>query len=62
MLVLYDLLETLQVRQIINRHCPTRGDIDHDTVALVLLLNPLMFPLPLYQGRSPRRLGRQVQR
>lgn len=47
--VLYALLETLQVRQIINRHCPTKGDVDHGTVALVLILNRLMFPLPLYQ-------------
>lgn len=47
--VLYALLETLQVRQIINRHCPTRGDVDHGTVALVLVLNRLMLPLPLYQ-------------
>ena len=45
--VLYALLETLQVRDIINRHCPTRAEVDHGTVALVLLLNRLMFPLPL---------------
>lgn len=47
--VLYALLETLQVRQIINRHCPTRAEVDHGTVALVLLLNRLMLPLPLCQ-------------
>jgi transposase len=47
--VLYDLLETLKVRQVINRHCPTQGEVDHGTVGLVLLLNRLMFPLPLYQ-------------
>ena len=47
--VLYALLETLRVRQIINRHCPTRSEVDHGTVALVLLLNRLMLPLPLYQ-------------
>ncbi|MGB4873229.1 MAG: IS1634 family transposase [Candidatus Promineifilaceae bacterium] len=47
--VLYALLETLQVRHIINRHCPTKGDVDHGTVALILILNRLMFPLPLYQ-------------
>jgi len=47
--VLYALLETLQVRHIINRHCPTRGEVDHGTVALVLILNRLLFPLPLYQ-------------
>lgn len=47
--VLYALLETLQVRHIINRHCPTRSEVDHGAVALVLILNRLMFPLPLYQ-------------
>lgn len=47
--VLYALLETLQIRPIINRHCPTRAEVDHGTVALVLVLNRLMFPLPLYQ-------------
>ena len=47
--VLYALLETLQVRQVINRYCPTQGKIDHGTVALVLVLNRLMFPLPLYR-------------
>jgi transposase len=47
--VLYALLETLRVRQIINRHCPTGAEVDHGTVALVLLLNRLMLPLPLYQ-------------
>lgn len=47
--VLYALLETLEVRRIINRYCPTRGDVDHGAVALVLIINRLMFPLPLYQ-------------
>jgi transposase len=47
--VLYALLETLGVRQIINRHCPTYAEVDHGTVALVLILNRLMWPLPLYQ-------------
>jgi len=47
--VLYALLETLQVRHIINRRCATRGEVDHGTVALVLVLNRLMFPLPLYR-------------
>ncbi len=45
--VLYALLETMQVRHIINRHCPTRGDVDYGTVALVLVLNRLMFPSAL---------------
>jgi transposase len=47
--VLYALLETLQVRQIINRHCPGQAEVDHGTVALVMLLNRLMLPLPLCQ-------------
>ena len=47
--MLYALLETLQVRQVINRHCPSQAEVDHGTVALVLVLNRLLFPLPLYQ-------------
>jgi transposase len=47
--VLYALLESLQVRDIINRHCPTRAEVDHGTVALILVLNRLMMPLPLYR-------------
>lgn len=47
--VLYALLETLQVRDIINRHCPTGAQVKHGTVALVLILNRLTMPLPLYQ-------------
>ena len=47
--VLYALLETLQVEDIINRHCPTRAQVAHGTGALVLILNRLTMPLPLYQ-------------
>lgn len=47
--VLYALLETLRVREIINRHCPTKAEVDYGTVAMVLVLNRLMMPLPLYQ-------------
>ena len=47
--VLYALLEALHVREIINRHCPTRAEVDHGTVALVLILNRLTTPCPLYQ-------------
>jgi hypothetical protein len=47
--VLYALLDTLQVRHIINRHCPTQAEVDHGTIALVLVLNRLLLPLPLYQ-------------
>jgi transposase len=47
--VLYALLDVLQVRQTINRHCPTAAQVDHGTVAMVLILNRLMAPRPLYQ-------------
>lgn len=47
--ILVVLLERLQVRQIINRHCPTQSRVDHGAVALVLVLNRLMAPRPLYK-------------
>ena len=47
--MLYDLLEVLQVRDIINRHCPTAAEVDHGTVAMVLILNRLIAPRPLYR-------------
>jgi hypothetical protein len=47
--VLYILFETLEVRQIINRHCPSKAEVAHGTVALVLVLNRLLLPLPLSQ-------------
>jgi transposase len=47
--VLYALLEVLQVREIINRHCSTAAEVDHGTVAMVLILNRLMAPRPLYR-------------
>lgn len=47
--VLYALLEILQVCHIINRHVPTAAQVDHGTVALVLILNRLSAPRPLYQ-------------
>lgn len=47
--VLCALLDVLQVRQTINRHCPTEAQVDHGTVAMVLILNRLMAPRPLYQ-------------
>jgi len=47
--VLYALLEVLQVRKAINRHCPTRAEVDHGTVAVVMVLNRLMAPRPLYR-------------
>ena len=47
--VLYTLLEQLQVRQIINTFCPTKAQVDHGTVALVLVLNRLHAPRPLWR-------------
>jgi transposase len=47
--VLYALLEVLHIREIINRHCPTAAEVDHGSVAVVLILNRLMAPRPLYQ-------------
>lgn len=48
--VLYAVLEILQVRQIINQHCPQgKAEIDHGTVALVLILNRLTAPRPLHR-------------
>jgi transposase len=47
--VLVALLERLKVRQIINHSCPTQSPIDHGAVALVLVLNRLMAPRPLYR-------------
>jgi len=47
--VLYALLEILEVRESINRHCKSQAEVDHGTVALVLVLNRLMLPLPLSQ-------------
>ena len=45
--VLYALLKVLQVRAIINRHCPSAATVDHGTVAVVLVLNRLVAPRPL---------------
>jgi len=45
--VLYAVLEVLQVREVINRHCPTAAEVDHGAVAVVLILNRLMAPRPL---------------
>ena len=47
--VLYALLQTLEVERIINCQCRTRGDVAHGSVALVLVLNRLLLPLPLYR-------------
>jgi transposase len=47
--VLYRLLEILDVRRIINRHCASATQVDHGAVVVVLVLNRLMAPRPLYK-------------
>lgn len=47
--VLYTLLELLHVREIINRHCPTAAEVDHGTVAMVMVLNRLVAPRALHR-------------
>ena len=56
--VMYVLLERLQVRRIINKYVPTRAQVDVGTVALVLILNRLQTPQPLY--RIADWMGRTV--
>jgi transposase len=47
--ILVALLTRLKVRATINRHCPTHSPVDNGAVALVLVLNRLMAPRPLYK-------------
>jgi len=47
--VLYRLLEILDVRRTINRHCPGAVQVDHGAVVVVLVLNRLLAPRPLYK-------------
>jgi len=47
--ILVALLTRLKVREIINHHCPTQSPIDNGAVAMVLVLNRLMAPRPLYK-------------
>jgi len=54
---LYALLEILRVREIIDRHCPTAAEVDHGTVAMVLVLNRLMAPRPDSGVRLASRLA-----
>ena len=47
--VLYAVLDVLQVQAIIARYCPNQREVDNGTVALVLILNRLMAPRPLFK-------------
>jgi len=50
--VLIPIFRQLNVVSIINRYCPCEADIDEGTVALILALNRLMSPRPLYKVSS----------
>ncbi len=47
--VLLPILQRLNVVSIINRYCPCEADVDEGTVALIMALNRLMSPRPLYK-------------
>lgn len=47
--VLVAMLEQLHVREIVNQYCPTHSPVEHGTIVLVLALNRLMAPRPLYK-------------
>jgi len=47
--VLIPIFQKLNVVSIINRYCPSGADVDEGTVALILALNRLMSPRPLYK-------------
>jgi transposase len=44
----YPILDTLDLRGVVNAVRPTKADVDLGVVALVLVLNRLMAPQPLY--------------
>jgi transposase len=47
--ILIPILQRLNVVSTINRYCPCQADVNEGTVALVLALNRLMSPRPLYK-------------
>jgi hypothetical protein len=47
--VLYAVLEELKVEAVINRYCPSRSEVSHGTVALVLILNRLHAPRAVWR-------------
>lgn len=47
--VLIPIFQRLNVVSIINRYCPCQADVDYGYVALILALNRLMSPRPLYK-------------
>jgi len=49
LVVLYPLLKELRVEEIINKQLPSRHQVSHGTVALVLILSRLVAPRALYK-------------
>lgn len=47
--LLYPILNDLQVRQTVNELAPTEADIDLGRIVVLLTLNRLLAPQPLYQ-------------
>jgi len=47
--ILIPIFQRLNVVSIINRYCPCQADVDEGTAALILALNRLMSPRPLYK-------------
>ncbi len=47
--ILLPILQRLNVVSIINRYCPCKADIDEGTVGVIMALNRLMSPRPLYK-------------
>jgi len=47
--VLVPIFQRLTVVSILNRYCPCQADVDEGTVALILALNRLSAPRPLYK-------------
>jgi len=47
--ILIPILQRLNVVSIINRYCPSNADVNEGIVALVMILNRLMSPRPLYK-------------
>jgi transposase len=45
--LLYTVLQELKLEQIINQYCPSRSEVSHGTMALVLVLNRLHAPRAL---------------
>lgn len=49
LLILYPLLEELEVAEIVNKYCPSQAEVEHGTVVVMLALNRLTAPRPLYR-------------